>query len=532
MSGRLSAPGDIVAFPSLPGLGEGFGLAAFEAMAAARPAVATATDSLPEIVLDGQTGYLVTPGSVEGMADILVKLARDEELRRILGTRGRERAGVVFSFEAMLNEPSRSTRKCFDTLLGRALRTPRGTSCQETGSRLLTLSRVFRIITRLNVGGPARQAIFLSRVLERRGFGTELASGSVGPGEGELVPTDGVHTKIPEMQRSLSPTKDLRAARAVARLVRARKPDIVHTHMAKAGALGRLAAHRAGVPVVVHTFHGHVLEGYFGRSVTQAFLAAERRLAHWSDALVAVSPAVRDQLLALGIGEPNRWRVIPVGLELDELLAPLPSSEESRRRLGLPQEGPIVGIVGRLVPIKDHETFLRAAARIAARRPGVTFVAAGDGELRTALEIKAREMIGDRIRFLGWVTDLPALYAAMDVVVLTSRNEGTPISLVEAGAAARPTVSTQVGGVDDVVVDEVTGMLTPAGDDEAIASAVSRLLDDPARARAMGEAARERIPARYSADRLADDLSDLYRDLLDHAKHRSSPLRGLRGTPE
>jgi glycosyltransferase involved in cell wall biosynthesis len=389
--------------------------------------------------------------------------------------------------------------------------------------------RVLRIVTRLNVGGPARQAVFLSGALERRGFETELVSGSVGQGEGELVPTDGLHTRIPELRRPLDPIKDPQAARAVRRLVRARRPHVVHTHMAKAGALGRLAAHRARVPVVIHTFHGHVLEGYFGRPVTAAFLAAERRLARWSDVLVAVSPAVRDELLALRIGEPSRWRVIPLGLELDDLLAPAPAVDESRRRLRLPQQGPIVGIVGRLVPIKDHVTFLEAAAKMAARRPDLTFVAAGDGELRSALETKGREMLGDRIRFLGWVSDLPSLYAAMDVAVLTSRNEGTPVSLIEAGAAARPVVSTRVGGVDDVVRDGVTGVLTPAGDAEAIAAGVLGLLEDPGRARAMGQAAREQVPGRFSAERLADDLADLYRELLARAGDHRSPIRGSHG---
>ncbi|MBA3738690.1 MAG: glycosyltransferase [Actinobacteria bacterium] len=390
----------------------------------------------------------------------------------------------------------------------------------------MTAPRVLRIVTRLNVGGPARQAVYLLGALERRGFLTELVSGSVGPGEGELLPTDGLHTRIPELKRPLDPFADLRAARAVRRLVRARSPHVVHTHMAKAGALGRLAAHRARVPVVIHTFHGHVLEGYFARPVTAMFLAAERRLARWSDALVAVSPAVRDELLELRIGVPSQWRVVPVGLELDDLLAPAPGTGEARRRLGLSQHGAVVGIVGRLVPIKDHVTFLEAAARIAARRPDVTFVVAGDGELRSALEAQGRGMLGDRIRFLGWVTDLPTLYAAIDVVVLTSRNEGTPVSLIEAGAAAKPVVCTRVGGVDDVVRHDVTGLLVPAGDPAGIAAAVLRLMEDQGMARSMGEAARGWVRDRFTAERLADDLSNLYRELIARPANRRSSLRG------
>jgi glycosyltransferase involved in cell wall biosynthesis len=374
---------------------------------------------------------------------------------------------------------------------------------------------VVRLITRLNVGGPAKQAIFLSDAMERRGFVTELVYGSVGRGEGELSPAGGNHTRIPELARRVSPFGDLRAARSVARLVRRRRPDIVHTHLAKAGALGRLAARRAGVPVVVHTYHGHVLEGYFSGPVTATFVAAERRLAMWCDALIAVSAAVRDDLLDLGIGRPDQWRVVPVGLELDDLMAKLPSRDKARRRLGLPDDGPVAGVVGRLVPIKDHVTFLEAAARVAGARPDVSFAVVGDGELRAELERRARGMLGDRIRFLGWVSDLPTLYAALDVVVLTSRNEGTPVSLVEAGAAGKPVVSTGVGGVRDVVRDGVTGLLAPREDAAAVGAAVLRLLNDPSTATRMGAAGRDWVRDRFSAHRLADDLAGLYRECLD-----------------
>ncbi len=242
----------------------------------------------------------------------------------------------------------------------------------------MTAPRVLRIITRLNVGGPARQAIFLSGALEERGFVTELVSGSVGPGEGELSVANGFHTRIPELGRRVDPLMDLRAARSMHRLIRESKPHIVHTHMAKAGALGRLAAHRLGVPVVVHTFHGHVLEGYFNPQMTAGFLAVERRIARWSNALVAVSPAIRDELLALGIGETSKWHVIPVGLELDELIASSTTVEDSRRRLGLPQEGPIVGIVGRLDPMKGIDVLVRAMALLEGPVAGARLPVVGD----------------------------------------------------------------------------------------------------------------------------------------------------------
>lgn len=374
--------------------------------------------------------------------------------------------------------------------------------------------RVLRIITRLNIGGPAHHALLLTSALARRGFRSELVAGVEGPREGAILPPDGEITRIPTLKRTADPVAAVRTARALTRLVRARRPQIVHTHMAMAGALGRLAARRAGVPVIVHTFHGHVLSGYFLRPVSKAFVAAERRLARWTDALVSISPAVRDELLSFGIGRPGQWHVIPIGLPLDGLLAGTPSTQEARLRLGLPPAGPVVGIVGRLVPIKDHSTFLEAAARVARRRPDATFVVAGDGELRVPLEARARSILGERVRFLGWVRDLPALYGSLDVVVLTSRNEGTPAALIEAGAAARPAVATRVGGVPEVVRDGATGLLVPPGDPEAVAASVLALLEQGERARALGAAARAWVGGRFSADRLADDVAALYTELL------------------
>jgi glycosyltransferase involved in cell wall biosynthesis len=372
-----------------------------------------------------------------------------------------------------------------------------------------------RVITRLNIGGPARHAILLAEAMGGRGFDPHLVWGSVSPGEGELPVPEGVAaTYVPELRRELHPADDIRATRTLQRLIRRHRPTIVHTHLAKAGALGRVAARRAGVPIVVHTFHGHVLEGYFSGAKSRAFLVAERSLARKSDALVAVSSAVRDELLDLEIGRSEQWRVIPLGLDLGELLTREVGAAESRAALRLPVDGAVVGIVGRLTAIKDHVTFLEAAARVARERQDVTFVVAGDGELRSELEVRARELLGDRCRFLGWVVDLPALYAALDVVVLTSRNEGTPVALIEAGAAGTPAVATRVGGVADVVRDGLTGLLVPPGEGDAVAAGVSALLDDPGRARAFGAAARQEVHDRFTIDRLADDLATLYRELL------------------
>jgi glycosyltransferase involved in cell wall biosynthesis len=373
---------------------------------------------------------------------------------------------------------------------------------------------VLRIITRLNVGGPARQALLLDRELPARGYRSQLIAGMEGPREGTLATPEDDLVRLRSLRRPLNPVEDLRALGDLRREIRAGRPDVVHTHTAKAGALGRLAARRARVPVVVHTFHGHVLEAYFSRPVARAFVEAERRLARGTDALIAVSAAVRDELLALGIGDRRRWRVIPLGLELDPLLSELPDVAPARAALGLPTDLPVVGIVGRLAPIKDHRTFLRAAARLAGQRPDVHFAVVGDGELRGELEPAFRASLGERVTFTGWVRDLPALYASLDVVALTSRNEGTPVSLIEAAAARRPVVATRVGGVADVVVDGRSGVLVPRGDDAALADAVEEIIGQPGRARAMGEAGRAHVSERFSARVLVDRIADLYEELL------------------
>lgn len=372
--------------------------------------------------------------------------------------------------------------------------------------------RVLHVITRMNVGGPARHLLTLLPMLRDRGFEPMLVYGSAEAEEGELPPDGLPAIRVSALRRPLDPRADLRAAAELKRAVAGFRPDVVHTHLSKAGALARRAAARERVPVVVHTFHGHVLEGYFATPANKLFLGTERYLAKRTDALVAVSGAIRDELLRLGIGDAPRWRVIPLGFELPD--APAVNRLEARASLGLPADGPAVGIVGRLVPIKNHVLFLEAARRVLERRPEVRFVVAGDGELRTALEAEGSRMLADRVRFTGWVPSLPALYEALDVVVLTSLGEGTPVALIEAAAAGLPVIATDVGGVADVVVDGETGFLVPSGDAGLLADRIADLLGDPDLARRMGDAGRRRIATVFSPDVMADRVAGLYEELL------------------
>ncbi|MBK5229471.1 MAG: glycosyltransferase [Actinobacteria bacterium] len=376
--------------------------------------------------------------------------------------------------------------------------------------------RVLRVITRLNIGGPARQALMLTRELWPE-YETDLVAGTSEPGEGELSDPDVVVERAP-LSRSISPLRDLTAFRWLRTRIDAGGYDIVHTHMAKAGTLARGAALRSRRrPKLVHTFHGHVLEGYFNKPIQRTFLEIERRLARRTDALVAVSKEIRDDLLALGIGDEDRWHVIQLGFDLAPMLAVEGPSGALRERIGLAEEVPLVGVLGRLAPIKDHATLLEALARL----DGVHLAVLGDGEMRDEIVSRSDSLgISGRVHLIGWWLDVPAAIADLDVVALTSRNEGTPVSLIEAHACGKPVVSTDVGGVRAVVRNWISGSLVPPGDAAAVAAALQGILSDRAAATRMGEQGRAFVRDRFTKDRLVADIRALYTSLLEKQSAR------------
>ena len=297
------------------------------------------------------------------------------------------------------------------------------------------------------------------------------------------------------------------------------RPHILHTHTAKAGAVGRTAALLAGdarPPIVVHTFHGHVLRGYFGPVSSGFFRLLERSLASTTTALVAVSPEVRDDLVALGVAPREKFTVIRLGVEVEERVDLSPETRDrARRMMGVSAGRFMVGWIGRMTGVKRTDDIVLAMKRLLDRGVDACLCLVGDGPDREATEQLAHDLgIVDRCLFLGYQDDVAPFYAAFDALVLPSANEGTPVSAIEALAGGRPVVATRVGGVPDVVRDGVDGFLVEPGDVDALADRLGQLAADPELARRMGEAGRARVLERYSVKRLVGDVDDLYRRLL------------------
>jgi glycosyltransferase involved in cell wall biosynthesis len=376
--------------------------------------------------------------------------------------------------------------------------------------------RILRAITRLNIGGPAIHAILLTNALNDGAvFSSTLVAGTTAPHEGDMLDLAAARqvqpVMLPALGREISPADDLISLARMVQLVRKLRPDVVHTHMAKAGTIGRLAAHVCRVPLIVHTYHGHVFHSYFGAAKTRLFVTIERALGLATDRIIVLGDEQRDEIASVGVAPIHKLEPIRLGLELGQFLEVERERGALRRELGIDADTPLIGIVARLVPIKAHELFFEAAARVLARVPEARFVVIGDGERRAELESLVDQInLRSSVTFVGWRRAMVGVYADLDVVVLTSRNEGSPVSLIEALASAKAVVSTAVGGVPDVVIDEVTGLLAPSGDAEAIADAIVRLVRDREMAARLGAAGRRHVFPRYDSSRLVNDVRDLY----------------------
>ena len=384
--------------------------------------------------------------------------------------------------------------------------------------------RVLRVFSRLNIGGPSYHVVFLTARLRPYGYDTRLVVGQEAPHEGDLrafAAEQGVDpVTIPHLGRAIRPLADLRTLWTLFALIRSFRPVIVHTHTAKAGVVGRLAARLARVPIIVHTYHGHVLSGYFGPIETVFYRSLERTLARVSDRLVTVSGAVKHDLLGLGIGDDHKIRVIALGLELERLAGELPRGG-LRKESGVASGAPLVGVLGRLVAIKDVPTFLEAAQIVVQSDPEVRFAVVGDGQVRSLLENQSRAMgLEGIVYFHGWKRDTREVFGDLDVVVNCSRNEGTPVALIEGLAAGRPVVATSVGGTPDLLEGGRYGALVPPGDPMALAAAIVRAIKCRDEALARAREGQAHVLARYTVERLVLDVDALYRELLFEKRAR------------
>jgi glycosyltransferase involved in cell wall biosynthesis len=389
---------------------------------------------------------------------------------------------------------------------------------------------LLRIIARMNVGGPARHVIRVTAPLAERGWRTTLVTGRAGAGEGELIDearAAGLQTLVlPGLGRAIRPHRDLSVLNALRRLIAERRPALVHTHTAKAGALGRLAALTGSAPrpALVHTFHGHVLSGYFGRARSALFGATERALARRTDRLVAVAPAVRDELVERhGVGVREQYAIIPPGFDRERTAPDRDAGARLREELGVPQGGVLIGCLGRLAAIKQVDRLVEAFGRVRAAAPDAHLLVMGDGPQGEALRAPIAALPGAHWR--APEAELSAAYAAIDLLALPSAAEGCPQVLVEALAAGVPVVASEVGGVPGLLRDGIDGLLVPPDGIEPLAGALTRLCTDADRRAELARGAARADVSAHEAGVVAGRLAELYEELLD-SRLETAPEQG------
>ncbi len=404
--------------------------------------------------------------------------------------------------------------------------------------------RILRIIARLNVGGPSIQAINLSGLLPKERYGTMLVSGTISAHEGDmayLAAEMGVRpVTLFELGREISLLNDLKGFMALRKIIKCFKPHIIHTHTAKAGTLGRLAALSVNLFLrpadrikIVHTFHGHVFHSYFTRVKTLFFINIERILARFTDKIIVLSFSQKNDICRrFRVAEEKKVSVVPLGFGLAKFRKRDKTRTILRQRFLPPGSEKVffVGIIGRLVPVKNHRLLIEALKTLKEKtKLGLfKFLIVGDGELRQELSAQAETLgVSESVIFAGWQRDMPSVYSALDAVVLTSKNEGTPVALIEAMAASRPVVATDVGGVGDLLGERRAlpshgfelaehGIIVPPGNAEALADALFFLLENRELCDQWVDNSLKFVFEKYSLDRLLEDIDALYRDLLDN----------------
>jgi len=388
------------------------------------------------------------------------------------------------------------------------------------------MPKVLRIINRFNIGGPTYNATFLSRFLDDE-YETLLIGGLP-----EKEEADSLHILeeyglspmlISEMQRVPSFKSDKAAYRKIKQIIEEFKPDIVHTHAAKAGALGRKAAKACGVPVIVHTFHGHVFHSYFGKVKTNIFKFIERRLAKKSDGIIAISDIQKQELANVHkICPSNKIKVIPLGFDLDKFQKETSKREDVRKKYNLQKEEIAIAIIGRLAPIKNHALFLSVVEDVLKKTSKkVKFFIVGDGEERANIEERVADLnaeFKDAILMTSWIKNIGEFNAGMDIICLTSNNEGTPVSLIEAQAGNLAVVSTDVGGVRDIVKEGETGYIVPKNNVNLFSEKLLFLIEDDETRKRFSENGWNFVREKFHYTTLVKNVNEYYKELLDKKK--------------
>lgn len=397
------------------------------------------------------------------------------------------------------------------------------------------MPRVLRILNRLIIGGPALNATYLTKYMAPE-FETMLVIGGKDDHEQDATHlTDQLGIEpvvIPEMKRAIHPGTDRAAYLKIKALIQQFKPDIVHTHAAKSGTIGRLAAYNCNVPVILHTFHGHVFHSYFSKWKSKTFIQIERYLAGRSSGIIAISDLQKEELChTYRICAEDKIRTIPLGLDLNKFADNQDSKRAAfRARYFIAPDEIAIGIIGRIVPVKNHTLFVAAMEKLLAQtNEKIRIIVIGDGDMRPQMETEFKAANIDYAYFpeeqraataicTSWQTQMDEVLAGLDIVALTSHNEGTPVSLIEAQAAARPVVSTNVGGVADVVIDHGTGFITEPGHIGAMSDALLQLVQQPHLRESMSAAGRQHVYGKFSYQRLVNDMSGYYYEQLARNK--------------
>ena len=391
------------------------------------------------------------------------------------------------------------------------------------------MPKVLRIINRLNIGGPTYNAAYLSKYLSDD-FETLLVAGEKDETEDSsqfILHELGLKPIIiPEMKREINFKNDRIAYQKIKEIIADFKPDIVHTHASKAGAIGRLAAYKMKVPVILHTFHGHVFHSYFGKVKTTIYKTIERKLARKSTKIIAISAIQKKELAKIHkIAKPNKIKVIPLGFDLNKFKENQKDKRNSFRQKWLIEDNEIaIGIIGRLVPIKNHHFFLNVVKNISELTTRkVRFIIIGDGELRGELEDYCKQLKidfstenntrKDLLTFTSWITDIDVALAGLDILALTSKNEGTPVSLIEAQAARIPIVSVNVGGIENIVIPNETALLSNINDEQLFTKNMLSLIEDDNKRIAFSQKGTHVFKS-FHYDRLVCDMEKLYCQLL------------------